>query len=426
MPPVRQRSRSRRTPHPVPGILLALLLAAACLPAPLPATWTPVPTAVPLRSAWGEVFTIADAQQMDAPALQAVEGGLAATWIGADASGVHQDARTIGEFGPSAVVVLPLPPVRPRTQRLLSAGTRGLHLLWLDALFDPPPDTLGQTRLLLAFVDQRLTVQRGPLDVSEQVALNYDVVSNADGSLWVAWSGGLLAEPTLSIRYIDNLGRPQPAILLQRDADYPALARAADGTLHVFWRRASDGHFFMAQVQDGVLLNTREISGALLLAAADRLVSVRAALDRTHGYVFVTLRRASGSVETWLIGGALASEVWNLPRRMGILPTETALPGTQSGRYVASWGDRWLGWAVPLTAPQTVPQEYVMLAAQVGDSLALVYLRGAAVTGYEPVVEDVRLIGFPSAVAMDGGGLALAWAQPTADGSARLYLTQRP
>ena len=124
----------------------------------------PDPTAA--SSSLGAI-TIAQTQQTDAPALAFSGGQLIATWIGSDDRGVHQDARTIIDQQLSDVVTLPLPPTHPYGQQLFPGDLTDAttHLLWLDA------DQNQQTTLYSALLTPDLSVERGPVSISEGLAL---------------------------------------------------------------------------------------------------------------------------------------------------------------------------------------------------------------------------------------------------------------
>src|SRR5690606_36380570 len=93
------------------------LLLAACTPAE-----TPTPTPAP-PSAWGEIITLGAAEQSVAPAFTLLDDGRLFSWIGADETGIHQDARLLNRVGRlSERVVLPLPPLHRFAQELYPAA----------------------------------------------------------------------------------------------------------------------------------------------------------------------------------------------------------------------------------------------------------------------------------------------------------------
>ena len=95
------------------ALLCLLILCAACTAPPDSGQ------AAPTTAAPGRAYTLAQAQQMDAPALAITADGLLAAWVGSDARGVHQDARRLSADGLDEVVTLPLPPTHPYDQSLL-------------------------------------------------------------------------------------------------------------------------------------------------------------------------------------------------------------------------------------------------------------------------------------------------------------------
>src|SRR5688572_5634911 len=82
--------------------LLLIMLLAACTSTTL--------TPTPVVSAWGEIVTLGQAEQMDAPSIWLFQDQVMVTWIGADETGIHQDMRAILKTGLSERIVLPLPP----------------------------------------------------------------------------------------------------------------------------------------------------------------------------------------------------------------------------------------------------------------------------------------------------------------------------
>ncbi len=382
------------------------LLLAACTPTDA------VPTAQ--ESAWGDVVVLAEAEQASAPALWVSPERVTAAWIGADADGVYQAARSLTRAGLSPAARFPLVRVHPHAQQLFPAGGGNLHLLWLDA------DTNSETRLFSALISPQLELLRGPTPVSDRWTLHYTAFVNGDGSLWVVFSGGLAAEPALFARYVDADGRVrQDMNRLAADAEWPSLAQAADRTAWLFWRQPSDGQVFRARFADGELA-TAQPTLTISLKSGDRLDSLRAAHDQTHAYLFWNVTRADGQTEARWASGAADAGVW-LPTRFGIRSDtrQTFITGFNTGTASAAQaGDNWLGSAVPLAAPvETLP-----VAARLGRALVIVYLRGGRVAGYQEILQDSYLIGLPALYADRDLFLYLAWIQPSAAGMADLRL----
>ena len=227
-------------------LLIGLIACAAC-------------TATPPDTLSNEVVTLAQTEQADAPAL-AWNGGLIAAWIGSDARGVHQDARRLTSAGMSATVTLPLPPTHPYGQGLFPGVDGNTHLLWLDA------DSDNVTNLYSALITPDLVVERGPIPISEGLALRYAASPDGSGGLWTVWSGGLLAEMNIYARQIDNEGRPLQTAIIATNGSDPALARTMDGAVWLFW--LADGQLMRARLDPAG--ETQAISGAVSLAPGDR------------------------------------------------------------------------------------------------------------------------------------------------------------
>jgi hypothetical protein len=359
---------------------------------------------------------MAQAQQGDAPALWTHGDVLTAAWVGEDHTDVHQDAVQIVGDTLGQRVILPLPPVHPYAQQSAPAPGGGLHLLWLDQ------STNGDNHLFSALIGTDLTIQRGPISVSDRLTLRYAAVSGGDGSVWTAWSGGLLSEPTLYTQLIDPEGRPRPAQQIATNADWPALVRTNGGALYAFWLSAADGQVYRARLAEGAAQDVTLLSAGVRLLSGDRLHNVSAGLDAANAYLFINLTRADGTDETWMASGSLAASSWAQPRRMTL---GTSREGTFDGGFgmvdAAREGDIPLRWAAPLASQH----DALPVAALVGDTLGVIYMQAGEPVGYEAVTPVSRLVGVPGLV-VSGGRLALAWAEPTPNGHADLKLTVKP
>lgn len=386
-------------------MLRALLaLAAGCAAAVPPST-----------TAW-PALTVGQAEQSAAPAMWAGVDGLTLAWVGADDSGIHQDARAITPGGMTAAVVLPLPPARPYGQQLAPAAGSDRHLLWMDA------DAEGQNRLYAAVITADLAIKRGPTPVSAEATRRYAVLSNDDGSLWVVSGGGLPAEPRLRAYYIDPSGRPRQDSLapLAADADWPSFVRWGGGAVDLFWWQPSDGAVKYApfDAENGTLGSPTSVT-TLNLAPGDRLEALSAAHDRTRGYLFANLTRAGGERETWFAGGMAGAAAWGDMRRLGIeVQAGRAFEaGFNAGDVLAAGpGELWLS----LAAPAQGDFERLPAAALAGDDLGIVYFEGGQPAGFQVIAPDAGLIGPPALQADGERFLYLAWAQPARSGSAAL------
>jgi hypothetical protein len=343
------------------------------------------------------VVTLAQAQQADAPALAMTDGGLIVAWIGSDERGVHQDARRFTSAGLGEIVTLPLPPAHPYEQTLLP-GDHHVHLLWLDAGQD------DQTQLFAALLSPELAVERGPVSVSEGLALDYSAVPDSFGGLWAAWSGGLAAEMSLYARRIDDAGRPLvDTMTIAANVDHPALVRTNAGEVWLFW--LANGQVMRQRLDPAGEGGARALTGAVSLAPGDHLINVSAGLDRSNAYFFWNIMRAGGANETWFTAGALAANSWRQPQRLRIAT------GAETSAYFA------LRW----TTPSPVQAETLTAITETDAGLSVVQLSDGVIVGYKTVAPGERLIGLPSLASDANETLYLAWAAP-GDDSASLQL----
>jgi len=333
-------------------------------------------------------ITLAEAEQGRAPALSVFEDRLTAVWVGADAAGVHHDARQVVNGESSPVTVLPLPPTYPYDQRLYPAADGALYLLWLDRAGDV-------TALYSAWIAPDLTILR-TAPVSDGRALRYSAVPDGAGGLWVAWSGGLLSEPTVYTRHIDAEGRPLDQFRVAADAEYPALTRTHDGLIYLFWLQA--GQVLRARLEDGIPVDTESLTSAISLAPGDRLYDVNIGLDRTQAYLFWNVTRASGAIETWYTSGEFDAAFWNAPTRF-LLTLDDAQTESKP-----------LRWASPAVGQS----DTLWVAAESAAGLGIAELRGGVVVGYEVIVPDVYLIGTPTLLIRPDQTHVLAWSSPDA------------
>lgn len=337
---------------------------------------------------------LAQAQQADAPALVLNGSNLIAAWVGGDERGIHQDARRFVDGTLRDAVTLPLPPTRPYAQVLVAGLPGQTHLLWLDA------DEAGLTRLYTALLATDLSVIRGPVAISDGLALEFSTVTDGAGGLWSAWSGGMVAEPLIYVRRSDDEGRPLLQTMTIGSGEHPALLRGADGVVWSFW--LGNGELRRQRV-DTPNATAQSLTGTISLTPGDQLVNVRAALDATSGYFFWNVTRANGMNETWWTSGALNANAWRQPER---LTSET-------------------GNALRWAAPVSTLLDFAAAAAASDAGLGVVTFREGRVAGYKLVVPGVRLIGMPTLITDAQDNYALAWAAP-ATPSADLSLLTVP
>jgi hypothetical protein len=385
------------------GAVASLVLLAAC-------------TNAPSQSAWGEIHSIAQAEQSAAPALWLSETMLHAVWIGADERGVHQNARTLGQVN-SDVITLPLPPVHPHSQTLLPAAAGNAHLLWLDA------DESGETRLYSALVNTSMAILRGPTVISTAATYRYIALPQPNGGLTVIWSGGHAAEPALYAQTVDFESRPNNPRRLISDADYPMLLRGEDGTYRLLWLAPRTQRIFEATLlANGALLPPTAILTQVRIGNGDWLMNMGAQQDATHTYIFWNILRADGAHETWYARGADSGGAWSQPAPLLIdltsnAPYESGYNG--GGAQAAQAG------ATPIIHTSTLAEasERLVIAAQINGGLHLVYFESGDIRGQQRVVADAPILAPPLLMADANRDFILAWAQPNLGEPASLLYT---
>lgn len=389
-------------------VILLLLLLAACGAAAAP----------PRAAAWGPVITLAQAPQTEAPAILPLADRLVAAWSGVDAQGAHQSVRALTNEGLSEARRLPLP-VYPFAQAWAPAAAGGAHLFWLDS------NVNGETWLWVSTLAPDLTPRRELVALAEMPTWRFAVLPAAVGSAWAFGIGGPSAEPEMQARLVDGEGRPRPENVygIAYGADWPAPLLADDGRVWLVWLNPADGQVLRGVFVNGALEEQSAVGFSPPLATGDLLTAFRAGRDATHIYLFWTITQADGGTTSWWSGAPLDSASFPPAERLALTadgqqPFETGFNGG-AAQAAASGGDAAI-WAAPLMGPVTP----LPAAAQVGQTLGLVYFAGGELVGWQPVVELSRgLIGMPTLATDRDRHLYLAWAEPVANTHADLNLT---
>ena len=370
-------------------------------------------------SRWGEVLTLAEAVQTEGPQLLKNGQQLYAIWGRADGRNVLQYMRLIYDDGLGPWSQLPVPSVYPVKQILVPSVRGHNHLFWLDV----PYDDIGTgMRLWSAVVTPELLLERGPIRVTQESVFQYTALANGDGSVWIVWSSGLHSEPTLHAQKIDPIGRPGLSEMIWQGASWPTLVKTNDHHVYLFWIGEPDNQLYRARFDGTRLTDVMPLADSVTLDQGDHLADFSVALDSTHGYAFWQVVRSSGEVETWISTGLLETENWSSPGQLAISVNETSdfETGFNGGAaFTAALGDRHVEWAAPLQGQFAV----VAMAAEVEETLGVLYLRGGALVGFMPVAEPVNLIGKPFLQTDIDRHLFITWAQPTGEGVAELLLT---
>ena len=356
------------------------------------------------QSTWGKVEILGQAQQAEPPALLTDNQDFSAAWI---------ITNTVDTYHVVNETLLTIPTTYPRNQALYPAENAFKHLLWIDAAYE------GEgLRVWSAWISPDETTERGPIPVSDRPTYHYDALSMDDESLWLAWSGDLPGEPNIYVQYIDKQGRNRAGERVASSADFPVFV---DGKL--FWIGILDAMVHQADFVDGVLENERELVRMPDILRGDLLLNFQVGQDVTHTYLIWNIQRASGAVETWLSAGMAGDDNWTVPIRLGIDPQQgTEFETGFNGGFglIAQAGEVWLSWGAVL--PGTF--NHLVIAAQAGNQLGVVYLAGGEVVGWQSVVTlPIGLIGSPQIRTNRELHLFLAWAEPTGNGYADLSLT---
>lgn len=359
---------------------------------------------------------LAEAEQSAPPAIVVGESFVAAAWIGSDARGVHHDARLLTADGLSEIVTLPLPPRQPHSQTLLPGLIGTLHLLWLDM------NEQGESRLYTALLTlPDLSVRRGPTPVSERHTLRYTTRAEASGGIVAAWSGGNVAEPSMTLRRVDSDGRPLDIIGRLTAADYPALM-VIDGRLHLFWQGVRDAAIYRAEVRENALGSAERLTTSPNLDTGDQLLSLYAGSDYEYQYVIWNISRSNGRCETWMAAGT-GSDTWNspMPLSVGDAGTNRFQSGFNSSvaqQAQSGSSDACLGMPLPEQGPS------LPLAAQTSTGLAILYFRSGQLERQQLIARGATLLAPPNFASDRSQHLFLAWSEPSAAGYAELRLVR--
>lgn len=399
------------------GRLFVTLACALCLVACTTQTIPqPPPTPVP-TSLWGRIYTVAQAETNAAPALMPLPEHAMLIWSGADAAEVRHYAG-LPHIGQPQIVTLRA--FYPYAQALYPAANDLAHLLYLDR--DAESD---ENRLLAATVNRNLVAELGPNPVSNRPAGHYAAISTTGNNLRVVWSHDDATNPELITQTIDPQGRIRFATPLDVVGTHPALARDSAGNLYLFWLHQR--RIWQATLVDDGLEAIRSIGFDLRREPGDSLLSLQAASDPTHLYLFWQIRRADGTPEVWWASSPQAHSTWIAPQRFGlaVAQTETIQTGYNSGRVqAAASGTQFVRWLN--TATQGA--DALPLAIHLADEIGVAYMRAGQIVGYQQIVADVGpLLSAPTIAADATRHLYLAWSQPNANGTSdvRYTATQR-
>jgi diadenosine tetraphosphatase ApaH/serine/threonine PP2A family protein phosphatase len=263
------------------GLVLAcasLVGLVACTAGDAVAPATPLPLRDPL----------AGARPVAAPSLAAARAGVLAGWVQPGPDGVQLLLRALpgGES-----VVQALDAAFAFDLRVYPAAG-AFHLLWLDAAEDG--DGL---RLYAAMSDAELVARVGPNALNRLPTSQYDAWAADDGTLHVAWTGGLPSEPALYYQTIDRRGRIRFPEQLDASLDHPALVPGPDGSLAIVALGAGRSGVWRHDPATG---RSARIAEDVPRYAGDRLLGFDAAAGEAGWLLVWCVLRADGTPETWL------------------------------------------------------------------------------------------------------------------------------
>ncbi len=242
---------------------LFVLLLSACSPPPNPDGWRPTQKVAEVSPHMRPVFLL---NQNDPVFL----------WH--DGTVLHMQ-----RLGKSAKM-LPLGRT-PRQWSMYPAQNDQMLLLWIDQ-FSP-----DESRLYTALIAPDLTLVRGPTQVSNANTTDYAAAVLPQGdlqALWVSRADGVV--PMLYAQTVDLQGRPQPALLLARNAIHPAITiNPVRDYIYTAWLEPQIGNVW--SIRSGFNLSTEDISaisgsevGLIKLKAGHVLESFVLGVDRQYLY----------------------------------------------------------------------------------------------------------------------------------------------
>lgn len=376
------------------------------------------------RSAWGQVITLTQATQLDAPSLAIAQDRLLVAWVGNPNNQVHHDMVAFTAQQMTPIITLPLPPTLPQAQRLSSAHAQTAHFFWRDL------DPNGRTQLYNALVDETLGIFRGPIQLSEQPTECYDILPTPTGEAVAFWRSGHRAEPNIEASQVDVSGRVLWTETLVRGVGgCPAVVTIAEGGHPKLVWSVATGEVMLADYHNGRVEAMRSIGGVPYQGETVYRYPVRIASENGRLYLFWVVLLPSLEVETWFATYHLLTGEWQPPRALSVLPllnttfTTTFNSGQtlEAGEPTETESGFQMRWSAPLVGDYGV----VAVAGQLSDGrIALVYLRQGRVVGMQALAQTEQAwLGAPSIVADTNRHLYLAWSQPISATATLLKLT---
>lgn len=362
--------------------------------------------------------------QSNAPALLPHGDAIITGWVNTDTQtgeyDILQYISTINITQREAnTTFVPAPPVIPHDQQIYPAEGGLTHLIWKDIPWD---DLTHGIVLWSSLMRPDLSIELGPVRLTQQVVYQVDTLADESGGVWLAWTSEPRAEPTLYLQYLDSAGRPRLPGRLHSDVQWPALTDTPGGELRIFWLQDRD--VYSAAIRENALEDMRAITSNVTLDPGDLITDFSAGSDQNTIYLLWNITRAGGNAETWFTTSVSSSEAWTPPQQLGLtINPETTLATEYNGgdAQAATSGETWLKWGAMIAGEA----ETMVIAGQINEAVGVAYFQSGEIIGYQQLVEinASGLIGTPTLYTDSDSHLYLAWAESIPGISARLRLT---
>ena len=342
------------------------------------------------ESEWGTVELLGQAEHRTAPVF--IDTGLNTifTWTGSQDNLARHFSR--GIQGDSHI--LDLIAFFPQEQALFPIN-RGALMLWLDRTNESSDLRLQATTI--SFDGTRMD---GVSPVTTRRTRNYTAIALNQRQLRVVSSGGQGEVTNLYLHHVDDLARPVGDELLVIDADYPALIRDNDDTVHLFWLSNNGRDAYHArfdEIGDPVPVDIQQIARHNV-SVTDAAIDFSAGFDGSHVYLLWTIRHIDDTQEVWMSSGLLGDEQFSTPARLMNNRDDTI---------------QWI-------APAGETQNPLPVVANSGENLLLLWLQNGTVGEREFMTRGGRLTGVPHIVITEEH-ITVSWSQPTENGYANLF-----
>ncbi len=281
--------------------MIGIILLSACTSSPAPTPEIPPnianPTPIGAR-------LLMRAEQSESPAVAWMDDAILVTWIGTDDLDIRHFAQW--KFGDSwqNPQALPLLTNRPYAQQLVVTTDNIAYLFWLDAL----PNFPASQFVWYAPISEDYSINPGALALSNTETAEFTALADANGTIWVVWRGGVVAEPTLYAQMIDSLGRPRFTTNLLENATHPVLIRDADGNAWLFW--LSEGTLWRGRWDAGAVSDNTPIGLSVGLGAGDWLEAFKIGVAGDEAFAFWHVSRRDGTTESYWSYGKLDGSTW--------------------------------------------------------------------------------------------------------------------